>query len=184
MRTGNKLKHYFELYENIFFGLQPKRLLEIGVQTGESLKYWHSLFSDCMVYGIDIDDQCLNYADKKTKIIICEQNDEMVLKSLPAFDIIIDDGSHIMSDQQASFEILFPRLNSGGWYVIEDLHTSYWPHFIDCEPTVNYLKELVDMVNADYAFSQGRHGSFYPQKNSLKIKSILFFSSIVFIQKI
>ncbi len=31
-----------------------------------------------------------------------------------------------MKQQITSFKVLFPHLKSGGIYVIEDLHTSYW----------------------------------------------------------
>ena len=34
-----------------------------------------------------------------------------------------------MKDILNSFEYLYPKLKIGGLYVIEDLHTSYWPKF-------------------------------------------------------
>ncbi len=37
------------------------------------------------------------------------------------FDAIIDDGSHVSSDQQRTLVNLFPLLAEGGWYFIEDL---------------------------------------------------------------
>jgi hypothetical protein len=40
------------------------------------------------------------------------------------FDIIIDDGSHQMADQQLTFYYLSKVLKKGGIYIIEDLHTS------------------------------------------------------------
>ena len=45
------------------------------------------------------------------------------------FDIIIDDGSHIVAHQIISFKTLFPYLKSGGIYVIEDLFSSYWTEY-------------------------------------------------------
>jgi len=41
------------------------------------------------------------------------------------FDIIIDDGSHRMSDQQQTFINLFDKANL--FYILEDLHTSNPP---------------------------------------------------------
>jgi len=38
------------------------------------------------------------------------------------FDIIIDDGSHASWHQQLTLRTLFPRLEKGGLYIIEDLH--------------------------------------------------------------
>lgn len=43
------------------------------------------------------------------------------------FDIIIDDGSHIGTEQIATFNNLWPSLNPGGWYVVEDLFAAYDP---------------------------------------------------------
>lgn len=45
------------------------------------------------------------------------------------YDIIIDDGSHMVRHVIASFEALFPYLRRGGLYIIEDLHTSYWKRY-------------------------------------------------------
>ena len=39
----------------------------------------------------------------------------------PSFDVIIDDGSHKMRDQEATLRALWPRLNEGGIYIIEDI---------------------------------------------------------------
>ena len=36
-------------------------------------------------------------------------------------DLIIDDGSHTVWDQQATLEILWPRLANGGVYIVEDI---------------------------------------------------------------
>ena len=39
------------------------------------------------------------------------------------FDIIIDDGGHTMRQQQISLGVLFDAVKSGGYYIMEDLHT-------------------------------------------------------------
>ena len=44
-------------------------------------------------------------------------------------DIVLDDGSHHMHDVKSSFDYLYPILNVGGIYIIEDLHTSYWRRY-------------------------------------------------------
>ena len=43
-----------------------------------------------------------------------------------AFDVIIDDGSHLNQHQIFTFETLYPFVKDGGVYVIEDVQTSYW----------------------------------------------------------
>lgn len=47
----------------------------------------------------------------------------------PEFDIIIDDGCHIVEHQITSFKTLFPLIKPKGMYIIEDLHTSYWKEY-------------------------------------------------------
>lgn len=50
----------------------------------------------------------------------------MISEGSTFFDIIIDDGSHVSSDIIRTFALYFPKLKSGGTYIIEDLHASYW----------------------------------------------------------
>lgn len=46
---------------------------------------------------------------------------EALAGDLPAPDVVVDDGSHASHEQQAALIALFPRLKSGGLYIIEDL---------------------------------------------------------------
>jgi hypothetical protein len=45
------------------------------------------------------------------------------------FDIIIDDGSHRCDDVMMAWAYLWEFLKDGGWYVVEDLQTSYWSEY-------------------------------------------------------
>jgi predicted O-methyltransferase YrrM len=40
-------------------------------------------------------------------------------------DVVVDDASHQLAPTRASFEILFPRLRPGGWYIIEDWNLAH-----------------------------------------------------------
>ena len=46
-------------------------------------------------------------------------------------DIIIDDASHYGTPSLVSYNALFPFLNPGGFYVIEDWATGYWTDWPD-----------------------------------------------------
>lgn len=46
---------------------------------------------------------------------------EALAGDLPAPDVVVDDGSHASHEQQAALIALFPRLKSGGLYIVEDL---------------------------------------------------------------
>ena len=56
------------------------------------------------------------------------------------FDLIIDDGSHNLSDILISFNYLFKHLKSGGIYVIEDFK---FPNYY------NYNKDIEDILVDD-----------------------------------
>jgi hypothetical protein len=108
--------------------------LEIGVSHGGSLQLWRKFFGpDATIVGIDVDPRCAAFDDDVATVRIGSQNDTDFLTSIVAeiggVDVVVDDGSHVARDQRAAFATLFPLLSSGGVYVVEDLHTSYWANF-------------------------------------------------------
>ena len=134
---GNPLspKAYTEIYAKFFdkLRLTTNCLLEIGVWKVASLRMWEEYFPNAQIIGIDNKETCRQYETKRIKIAVGSQSDKgflgEVVKSVPGdlqrLDVIIDDGSHLPKDQQASFEALFPYLRPGGFYCIEDLRTHY-----------------------------------------------------------
>jgi len=155
---------YLDIYEKYFEKHRSDNIniLEIGIKDGASLRTWRSYFVNANIYGIDIDAQCKKLEGKRVRVEIGSQDDLEFLKSCFGgelkFDIIIDDGSHINSFTIASFEYLFDnRLNSGGFYIIEDLICSYdklqtnhnilktWPGMKYNDPSKVYDNERKDM---------------------------------------
>jgi hypothetical protein len=123
------------LYEQI---LEPRRqdplsLLEIGIHKGRSLQAWREYLPHAEITAVDIDRTCEQFGGDRTTIFIGHQADRDFLKDVVTrtgpLDIAIDDGSHKQSDQQASFEVLWPHIKRGGVYVIEDLHSGYRPKY-------------------------------------------------------
>ena len=136
---------YTSLYETL---LQPFRhapnvhLVEIGVWYGKSLAMWCDFFDDgsahgsCTVHGIDCDlrrskEHCVELEAKgafRRNQYITYQYDTrteaftaFVGTQLPAPTIVVDDGCHTAESQWAMFKLLFPRLQGGGIYIIEDV---------------------------------------------------------------
>ena len=122
-RRIDKWRHYFDIYDRHFdrFRGKPVRVLEIGIDHGGSLQLWKRYFGlEAQIVGLDIDPRCAEYAEDRVEIRIGSQADVALLKSLGSFDIVIDDGSHRLQDQLASFEALWPTTRSV--YLIEDCH--------------------------------------------------------------
>lgn len=124
---------YCDFYEKELKGLNPKRILEIGVKDGASLRMWKEFYPESQVMGIDINPPikvpgCRVYQLNATDIYS--------LGFLGRFDLIIDDGSHMTLDQQISFYFLFnAMLKKGGVYIVEDIHTSFYKEYINSSTT-------------------------------------------------
>jgi hypothetical protein len=117
-------------------------VLEIGICRGESLKMWDEYFINSKVYGIDITDQYIKdlIDENKYNIIIGNACSKDILKQLNnlTFDVIIDDGSHLIGDQINSFNILKNVMNPNGIYIIEDVN--------NLDSSINRYKELHNNV--------------------------------------
>ena len=94
------------------------RILEIGIDSGLSLKLWKDYFSEAEIIGVDIK---VPNIESTCKMICGDATNSATFEDLGNFDIIIDDGSHLFKHQIKTFNILFPRLNSEGIYIIEDV---------------------------------------------------------------
>lgn len=151
------VSHYLPLYAGYFEPVRfaVKRVLEIGVNRGGSVKMWQEYFPNAEIIGVDCKPACAAIAGERIKIFIGSQDDPEFLAQMARevgnFDIIIDDGGHQMKQQKTSLQTLFTFLCPGGTYVIEDLCTSYrrkWGGGLKNRgSTVNFLKTLVDSVN-------------------------------------
>ncbi|MEG3756712.1 hypothetical protein V5096_01990 [Pseudoalteromonas carrageenovora] len=190
------LHHYYDTYSSLAEQLKVNKLFEIGVGGyqssylgGDSLFAWRELFPDAELIALDFyDKQKINKPNNCT-IYRGSQDNEKVLKHIvdkeQHFDLIIDDGSHLNEHVIYSFEYLFPALNEGGVYIIEDVQTSYWPNYngsLNSESTmINYFKSIVDSINkveVDVAYRD-----FNPHKFHKSIKSITFEHNLIIIKK-
>ena len=132
----HKWHHYIPLYDRYFskFRGTAVRFLEIGVNHGGSLQLWRKYFgNDAKIFGIDINPDCARYDGQSGQVRIGSQADpeflSEVVDEMGGVDLILDDGSHRMKHIEASLMALYPRLSPGGAYVIEDLHTAYFPKY-------------------------------------------------------
>lgn len=116
---------YLESYDDLF---KPFReggtILEIGLALGDSIKLWDRYFQNAKIVGVDITlvFQPIQYKNEVILIEADATNPEFLeqIKGLK-FDIVVEDSSHDEKDQVAIFELLKPKMNSGGIYIIEDI---------------------------------------------------------------
>ncbi|WP_280408356.1 class I SAM-dependent methyltransferase [Nocardia brasiliensis] len=185
-------QHYAKHFEMLRD--RPLTILEIGVggfadprRGGESLRMWKRYFPRATVYGIDIVDKS-ELSEPRITVLRADQSAPAdlarVLETTGPLDLVIDDGSHLSAHVIASFDVLFPALRPGGMYVIEDLQTSYWPHFggrsgvyDDTSTSMGFLKALIDGLN--FAEIDGRE----PRRTDTAIKGMHFYHNIVFVEK-
>jgi hypothetical protein len=119
---------------------KPIRFLEIGLLRGgpelghsadrettapPSIQMWLEYFSKADIVGFDISDFSM-YETERFSFFRGDSGDANTLQDLlkkhGPFDIVLDDASHASFHQLKAFEQLFPALNAGGLYIIEDLH--------------------------------------------------------------
>ena len=127
----DKYKHgYLPFYDKYFSSKrgEPIDFLEIGIFEGNSLRMWRDYFFNGTIVGCDINKDSFIVGDRIECCYLdqssAESLNELRVKFSSGFDIIVDDGSHIVSHQHVSLGALFPTVQKGGFYVIEDIHTS------------------------------------------------------------
>jgi len=103
----------FESYRNT-----SNNILEVGVAQGHSIRMWRKYFENAKIIGMDIggNPNCEN-----CEFIQADATNADSFNNIDNLDIVIDDGSHIPEHQITTFNLLFPKLNVGGVYVIEDV---------------------------------------------------------------
>ena len=156
---------------------------------GEWLRMWKRYFPFAKIYSIDIYDKSFS-EEKRIRIFKGSQVDEVFLKEITektgTLDIIIDDGSHVNEHVIQTFKLLFPLLNEGGIYAIEDTQTSYWePYGGDSNnlnnPTtmMSFFKTLSDGVNHKEFIRPGYEPSYFDRH----ITSVHFYHNLIFVYK-
>lgn len=112
-------------------------VLELGIAKGGSTIWLNELLNPAKFVAIDIISEPVedleNYRleSGRTQRLVTyygvDQKDEQMLKQIcniefgdESLDLVVDDASHYLPETLASFNFLFPRLSTGGLYVIED----------------------------------------------------------------
>lgn len=136
VKTKRFISHYLKLiqeYKNF------ENVLEIGLFQGGGLVFINELIQPKKLVGVELSplpiepltDYILNDRNHIKIYYDTSQADKAKLKDIlekdfeGSLDLVVDDASHLYGYTKDSFEFLFPRLNPGGVYIIEDWAWSF-----------------------------------------------------------
>lgn len=144
-------------------------VLELGLYDGGSVPFWFEVLQPKKHVGIDIRngestpylEKYLGQERRRDRIEMhwgISQDDARRLPALVeaslggCIDLVIDDASHFYEETRASFEILFPRVRPGGFYVIEDWAWGHWrgleKNFAGLKPLTQLIFDLVEALGS------------------------------------
>lgn len=190
---------YEKYFKSNFADNYPLSLLEIGYggyddpdKGGESARMWKEFMNVPTLPGsITITDihPKRNWPGG-VEFLLCDVTDKedfaLLYFSAPHYDIIIDDGSHLNADIIAAFKNLWPVLNPGGLYCIEDVHSSYDPYYKDSNTypgaygtAMLYFTTLTHSVNSDFILPMWRDD----KELRKDIEFIHFYKELIIIKK-
>jgi trans-aconitate methyltransferase len=147
--TDKNTSHsYGPVYEKIFSPIKDttETILEIGFDSGTSLKVYSEYFRNALIYGIDIRDNCIPEIKKNLRINMIfgdAKSSEIINYYDKAYDIIVEDASHLLDDQVCHFKDYSDFVKAGGYYIIEDVH----------ENSVSMLVDILEPIGKYKGFS-------------------------------
>jgi len=116
--------NYSEPYAEFLEGMQPKRLVELGVFTGVSIALWQWVYPETQVIGLDVDLTRVNhdlFENIAPELYSWDAFDPQPLHVLENVDVFIDDGPHVTEAVVKVAEFMKPRMAPGGRFIVEDM---------------------------------------------------------------
>ena len=131
-------RSYLHFYDRAFEGVDIRSMVEIGVLRCGSLRLWKAWRPEAIVVGLDINPEAMALKPDNCKLVIGSQDDpaaltEVVVRCGGSISAVVDDGSHCVDHMLASFRTLWPKIQPGGCYAMEDMRCTYctldenWP---------------------------------------------------------
>ena len=119
---------YAKIYEPIFINFKNKEvnILELGSFYGNSAAALYFYFNKASILTTDINPDMFKYKyNRVTNHYTDSSSRNSIINNLiikkKKFEIIIEDASHMLKDQIISLFMLFPLVNSGGYFIVEEL---------------------------------------------------------------
>lgn len=166
--------HYEFAYADLLRPIRCNELtvLEIGLgcdggvsSAGSSAKLWLDFLPRVQLTVLEYNEACATEwlardargvgaakLEAQLRIFTGDQSNVGVLLPMAQihgpFDFIIDDGGHTYKQQLVSLRTLLPFVKPGGFYVLEDVQTSFSSRWRDFKTTtVEYLTRLMDVLH-------------------------------------
>ena len=131
------------------------QVLEIGIQTGGSHLLWRDYFPNAMITGID-KYYCpeLSGQDRINQMQADAYNEEFIDTLRDDFyDIIIDDGGHLIEQQMTFLKKYLPKLKKkNGILVIEDVRDYSWMSGRSTHERIKIFQSLIPEHLSDSTF--------------------------------
>lgn len=137
---GSRFHRYTPFYSLLFTELdfKPATVLELGALDGASLAMWARYWPEARVIGVDhLPENARGLAEANgAHVWDGDLSSPGTLRGLAKsgpWDLIIDDASHKIVDQENAFYYLWESLAPGGLYILEDADTAWreeyggWP---------------------------------------------------------
>lgn len=160
--------NYGNLYELAASIKKPESILEIGFMHGASMMSWRELFPECNLISLEINtDRPYKKPSEPFQLI---KGDFRDYSNEQKFDWIIDDGSHMGNDVIAAFEKFWGKVNSGGFYIIEDVHCAFWEQYNSVKG--NWFGEL-ERIMQEKCHNKGNEGEKTQTGFVIQQKSII-----------
>ena len=172
---------FSKYYEKNFKYFQDEKFnfLEIGTWEGASLASFAKYFRNAKIYGLDRNFK-FKYKSQKIKFLNCDttnNNDldkfKKIIKNIK-FKIIIDDGSHLLSDIIRNFKYFTKFLEKGGYYVVEDYnHPKYFNYLNNTNKELLFDKIIIKLKNKNLFSSEilSKNDQKFFHKNLANIKT-------------
>ena len=201
LKNKNKQGHgYSDHYTKELKNLKEKKIniLEIGSYSGASAAAFAKFFLNSKVFCFDINISNFKYSSKNIEVFGLDINNNKDLKkalnkifnkhNFKNFDLIIDDGSHNLSDMLFSLNFFFKYLDKNGFFILEDYKL---PNYYNYNKNVDeiLIDELIEKIQIKKKFKSSiinENDQIYLINNIKSIRTYkgnLIDSDICFIQK-
>lgn len=173
LTKGHDYLRHYELFLSTLLD-EPFTLIELGCYTGASLKMWKEYYAKAHIIGVDLDEKLARLEEERISFVCSDAVADDLPQKLSKFNenimCIIDDCSHAWGDQRRTFEMLFPMVNSGGFYIIEDLecgalgaYPNYPPKVLDAQVFWDYAMDRMKILRVSENRNQVNYRPFFNQ---------------------